>query len=98
MAEKQLCRRVLGGNGGQQVEDEPAICPCGTKANSLLDCVNRSLGSRSRKVIISFYFSTFKVISRPASPVWGSQHKEYIDKLEQVQRRAINMTRVYKED
>lgn len=58
------------------------------KASSLLECVNRSLGSRSRKVIISFYFSTFEVIS----------HKEYIDKLEQVQKRAINMIRVYKED
>ena len=68
------------------------------KANSLLDCVKRSLGSRPRKVIISFYFSTFEVISRLASPVWGSQHKEYIDKLEKVQRRAVNMTRVYKED
>lgn len=58
------------------------------KANSLLECVNRSLGSRARKVIISFYFSTFEVIC----------HKEYIDELEQVQKRAINMIRVYKED
>lgn len=68
------------------------------KANSLLDCANRSLGSRSRKAIISFYFSTFEVLSRLASPVRGSQHKEYIVKLEQVQRRAIDMTRVCKED
>lgn len=92
----QLCRRKLWGSGGQRVEDEPAISSSSVqKANSLLDCVNRSLGSRPKKVITFFYFSTFEVISRLASPVWGFQHN---DKLEQVQRRDTNMTRVYKGD
>lgn len=92
----QLCRRKLWGSGRQQVEDEPAISPSRVqKANRLLDCVNRSLGSRPKKVITFFYFSTFEVTSRLASPVWGFQPN---DKLEQVQRRDTNMTRVYKGD
>ena len=31
----QLCRRTLGGNGGQQVEDESAMRPGGTEGQQL---------------------------------------------------------------
>lgn len=83
----QLCRRKFWCHGGQQVEDESGISPVTRKANILLDRINR----RSSDNL--FYFSTFEVFPRQARCIWGFQHN---DKLEEVQRRDTNMTRVYK--
>lgn len=78
MAEKQLCKKGLGGPGGQ--EDKPAMCPCGTEGQQPPRLHQQNC--RSRKQIISLYFSTFDVLIRLPYPVWGSQQKEFIDKLE----------------
>lgn len=79
MAEKQLCKKGLGGPGGQEVEDEPAMCRCGTAGQQLPRPHQQN--RRSKELIISLYFSTFEVLIRLPYPVWGFQQK-FIDKLE----------------
>ena len=58
------------------------------KANSILGCIRKNITSRSRVVILT-------LCSAPVRPhlEYCPQHKKYMELLEQVQRRATEMTR-----
>jgi len=63
------------------------------KTNCILDCIESSVVSRAREVILPLH--SFMVRSHLESHVqlWSPQHRKDMDQLEQVQRRATKMTR-----
>ncbi|KAJ7415085.1 hypothetical protein BTVI_39459 [Pitangus sulphuratus] len=61
------------------------------KANHILGCTQRSVGSRSRKVTL-FFHSTL-VRSHLEYRTWGPQHWKETDLLDQAQSRAEKMIR-----
>ena len=63
------------------------------KASCILGCIKRSATSRSREVILPFYFTFMRPHLEYCIQLWGPQHKTNIDLLEQAQRRATKMIR-----
>ena len=61
------------------------------KANCILGCVKRSVASREREGIPLFYSALVIFYLQYCVQLWGPQHKEDIDLLKQVQRRATKM-------
>lgn len=62
---KQLCRKGSGGPGGQ-VEDEPAMCPCGRMAQSVLGCFREIRTTSSFPVLPPLSYS----MSKEATEAW----------------------------
>ncbi|GAB0193038.1 mitochondrial enolase superfamily member 1 [Grus japonensis] len=63
------------------------------KANHVLGCIQRSMTSRSREVILLLYSALMRPLLEYCIQLWDPQHKDDMDLLEQVQRRATKMIR-----
>ncbi|PKU46086.1 hypothetical protein llap_3583 [Limosa lapponica baueri] len=63
------------------------------KANCTLRCIKRSMTSRSRKVILSLYFTLVRSHLVYCIHLWSPQHRKDMNLLKQVQRRATKMIR-----
>jgi len=63
------------------------------KADCILGCIKSSMASRSREVILALYSALMKPHMEYRVQIWGSQHNNDIDLLEQVHRRATKMIR-----
>ena len=57
------------------------------KANHILDCIKRSVASRSREGILPLYATLLRPHLQCCIQLWGPQQKKDMDLLEQVQRR-----------
>ncbi|KFQ75626.1 hypothetical protein N335_03483, partial [Phaethon lepturus] len=61
------------------------------KANHILGCIQSSVASRSRDVILLLYSTLVRPRLESYIQLWSPQHRKDMDLLEQVQRRATTM-------
>ncbi|PKU43992.1 hypothetical protein llap_5711 [Limosa lapponica baueri] len=63
------------------------------KANHILDCMKRSMASRSRELILLLYSSLVRSYLEYCIHLWSPQHRKDMDQLEPVQWKATRMIR-----
>jgi len=61
------------------------------QAKHILGCIERSVASRLREVILPLYVALIRPHLQPCVQLWGPQYKKGMDQLQQVQRRAKKM-------
>jgi len=63
------------------------------KAKHILGCIKSSVASRAREVILLFYSALVRPHLESCIQLWSPQHRNDMDLLERVQRKATKMTR-----
>lgn len=81
----------LAGAGSQAAQHTQQCALPAQKAHHALGYIKRSVGSRSREVILPLY-STLKKYHLQFIKLWGLPHKKEVDLLQQIQRRSKRLT------
>ena len=69
------------------------MCASAQKANHILRCIKRSVGSRSKEVILPLYSALVRSHLEFRVQLWRAPHKKDTELLEWVQRRTAKMIR-----
>ena len=64
------------------------------KVSCILGCIKRGVVSRAKEVIVPFCSAHVKPHLEYCIQAWDPQHKEDVELMKQVQRRAMKMIRV----
>ena len=69
------------------------MCACSPESHCILGCIKSSMTSRSGGGILPLCSALVRPPLQYCIQIWGPQHREDMDLLERVQRRATEMIR-----
>ena len=90
---EQSCGEGLGGSDEQKPGDEPAVCSCCLEGQQQPGLHKQRGGSWERERILSFCSALMRPHLEYCVQAWGPQHRNNVELLEWVQRRAVEMIR-----
>ena len=86
--ERTSCTKYLGVDISADLSWKKLITRTTTKANNMLGFIRRNIKTNNRTIKTNAYFTQVRPHLEYCSTVWNPHHKEQVNKIEMVQRRA----------